>query len=266
VAERSFSQGTGHGPGRRLVVAHRGASAVEAENTIAAFEAAVEAGADVVEFDVRMTADDRAVVVHDADVARTTDGAGLVASQTLAEVKRSRVRTAVGATAEIPTLEEALACLSGRAAVDVELKNVPGEPDFEPDRERAADAVLAALHAGAFLGEVLISSFNPLSIAHVRARDPDVATGLLTSAGVDARAALSFAADAGHPWILPWVGQVAAAGEDFPAEVHERGLLLGAWITDEPSIAVSLWRSGVDAVATNDPAVVVAARREAFGA
>jgi glycerophosphoryl diester phosphodiesterase len=260
VAERSFSQGID----RPLVVAHRGASAVEAENTVAAFEAAIAAGVDVVEFDVRMTADDRAVVLHDADVARTTDGAGLVAAKTLEEVKRLRVRTAAGTT-EIPTLEEALACLSGRVGADIELKNVPGEPDFEADRERAADTVLSALDAVAFTGPVLISSFNPASIAHVRKRRSAPTTGLLTGAAVEVHAALSFAADAGHTWVLPWVGQVAAAGPGCPEQVHDRGLLLGTWITDDPAAAVSLWRWGVDAVATNDPAAVVAARREAFG-
>jgi glycerophosphoryl diester phosphodiesterase len=264
VAERSFSQDS-LVASERLVVAHRGASAIEAENTIEAFEAAVEAGADVVEFDVRMTVDDRAVVLHDAEVGRTTDGAGLVAAMRLEEVKRLRVRTVAGEATEIPTLEEALMCLSGRAAVDVELKNVPGEPDFDPARQRAADAVVAALDAVAFTGAVLISSFDPHSIAHVRARGPDASTGLLTSPDVDAHAALSFAADEGHPWILPWVGRVAGAGEGFPAQVHDRGLLLGTWITDDPATAVSLWRWGVDAVATNDPASAVAARREAFG-
>ena len=93
VSERRFSQ-----EGGRLVVAHRGDSAHEAENTIPAFESAIAAGADVVEFDVRMTADDVAVVMHDPDVSRTTDGAGLVRDLHLVEIKRLRIRTTDGAT------------------------------------------------------------------------------------------------------------------------------------------------------------------------
>src|SRR5438105_298377 len=66
-----------------IVVAHRGASATFPENTLPSFEGAVEAGADVVELDVRMTADGVAVVMHDGDVATTTDGTGHVHELTL---------------------------------------------------------------------------------------------------------------------------------------------------------------------------------------
>src|SRR5438093_10081888 len=121
VPERPFSQA-----GRPMVVAHRGASADESENTIAAFEAAIAAGADAVEFDVRMTADRVAVVMHDPDVSRTTDGSGLVRDLALADLRRLRIGLRSGGAEPIPTLDDALACLSGRIAVDVEIKNVPG--------------------------------------------------------------------------------------------------------------------------------------------
>src|ERR1044071_10471953 len=97
-----------------LVVAHRGASAEQPENTLRAFEAAVDLGADAVEFDVRMSADGHAVVVHDPAVDRTTDGHGLVRDLTLAELKALRVRSSRGGEAdqqEIPTLDETLALL-----------------------------------------------------------------------------------------------------------------------------------------------------------
>ena len=70
-----------------MVVAHRGASIEQPENTIEAFEAAIDLGADAVEFDVRMTADGHAVVMHDPDVSRTTDGTGLVSEMTLEEMR-----------------------------------------------------------------------------------------------------------------------------------------------------------------------------------
>src|SRR5712691_860105 len=197
VSERPFSQA-----GRSIVVAHRGASAVETENTIAAFEAAIVAGADAVELDVRMTADHVAIVMHDPDVSRTTDGSGLVRDLALADLRHLRIGLRGGGAEQIPTLDEALDCLSGRLGVDVEIKNVPGEPDFDPEREEAVEATLAALDRTGFEGRVLISSFNPLSIARARELLPHIDTGLLTDRDVDARAAVTFARDQGHRWVL----------------------------------------------------------------
>src|SRR2546428_12568771 len=127
VAEYSFSQG-GSLP---WVMAHRGASVAEAENTLAAFEAALAAGAEAIEFDVRLTSDGVPVVMHDARVDRTTDGHGVVRTMTIADIKRLRIATSDGGRAEVPTLVEALSLLTGRATVDIEIKNVPGEPDFD---------------------------------------------------------------------------------------------------------------------------------------
>jgi glycerophosphoryl diester phosphodiesterase len=247
-------------------VAHRGASAEEAENTIEAFERAVAVGADAVEFDVRLTADRSPVVLHDADVSRTTDGDGLVRDLTLAEVRALRITTRAGAITRVPTLEEVLGCLSGRAGVDIEIKNVPGDPDFEHGRERAVEATLDCLNDVAFAGPVLVSSFNPFSIAAVKRLAPEIETGLLTGFDTDGRAGFGFARDAGHGWILPWVERVREAGASFAEDVHAAAMRLGVWAIDDPDAAVELWRSGVDAVATNDPASIVARRRAVFGA
>jgi glycerophosphoryl diester phosphodiesterase len=261
VSERSFSQEATGGAGG-LVVAHRGASDELPENTIAAFERAIEVGADAVEFDVRLTADRIPVVLHDADVARTTDGAGALRDLSLAEVKRLTIEGGH----EVPTLDEALTTLSGRIAIDLEIKNIPGEPDFTPDEEPVVDATLRALDAAAFLGPVLISSFNPGSLRRSRHEAPQIPTGLLTEYSVDAVAALTFATAEGHPWVLPFVGQVRAAGDGFAQEVHRAGRALGTWLVDDPAEAIALLRDGLDAVATNDPAAVVTARHEASGA
>lgn len=262
MSERSFSQELGP-PGVCAVVAHRGASATEAENTLAAFHRAIEAGADAIEFDVRVTGDGQAVVMHDPDVERTTDGVGLVRQKTLEELRTLVIASRDGGRERIPTLAEALASCSGRAAVDIEIKNIPGEPDFDPQREEALELTLHGLEDAAFSGEVLISSFNPRSIARAKELDPSIATGLLSVDVVEARAAFAYAREQGHDWILPSVASVQAAGPAFPAEVHAAGMRLGTWITDDPGVAVTLIRAGLDAVATNDPEAVVAARRAA---
>lgn len=239
-------------PARPMVVAHRGASVEQPENTITAFEAAIDAGADAVEFDVRMTADGHAVVMHDPDVSRTTDGSGLVSEMTLDEIRKLGV----------PTLEEALECLSGGVAADIEIKNLPGEPDFTPDREPAVEATLDALDAVGFPGQVIISSFNPASVAHSRTLRPDVPTGLLTEYQVDAEEALVRATSQGHPWVLPFVLKVLEASDGFVDRVHSGGALLGVWIADDPDTARRLFELGADAVATNDPRAIVPIRNE----
>jgi glycerophosphoryl diester phosphodiesterase len=261
VSERPFSQDAS-----RLIVAHRGASVERPENTLAAFERAIKLGAHAVEFDVRITADGEAVVIHDAGVDRTTDGSGLVRDMTLAEIQALRITDADGGSLRVPTLRETLAALSGRAAVDVEIKNIPGEPDFDPERELAVEALLRVLDDVAFVGPVIVSSFDPLSIARSRALRPEVPTGLLTEYGVDADAALTYASAQGHPWVLPYAGKVREAGPGFPSAVHREGMLLGTWLTNDPAEAVALFASGVDAVATNDPRRIVAACAEAFDA
>jgi glycerophosphoryl diester phosphodiesterase len=183
---------------------------------------------------------------------------------TLGAVKRLRIATPTGTT-QIPTLAEALATLSGRVAVDIEIKNVPGEPDFEPDRERAVELVHDALDETAFVGDVIVSSFNPLSIAASLRMRADVATGLLTDVGVEAEAAVRFAASEGHRWVLPFIDRVREALESAPTHTHEAGLRLGTWLTDDPDVAIALFAGGVDAVATNDPALIVGAMRRMAG-
>lgn len=252
-------------PARPMVVAHRGASLGQPENTIEAFEAAIDAGSDAVEFDVRMTADGVAVVMHDPDVSRTTDGTGLVPELTLADIRRLRIALPGGGAAGVPTLEEALRCLAGRAAADIEIKNLPGEPGFTPDRERAVEATLEALDEAGFPGPVIVSSFNPRSIAHSHKLRPEVPTGLLTSYEVEASEALKRALGEGHAWVLPFVAKVLEAGEGFCAEVRDAGALLGVWIADDPSMARTLFEWGVDAVATNDPRSIVPVRNEVAG-
>jgi len=245
-----------------MIVGHRGASATEAENTLGAFEAAIRAGADGVEFDIRMTSDGHAVVMHDADVSRTTDGSGLVRSMTLQEVKRLRIRMADGGITDVPTLDETLTFLSGRTFVDIEIKNIPGQPDFDADGEPAVEAALASLERSGFSGGLLLTSFNPFSLANARALAPDVATGLLTDPEVDAFAALGYAHAEGHAWLLPHKANAIAAGESFVLEAHRYDMCVGTWLTDDPAEAAALFAIGVDAVATNDPAALVAARAD----
>ena len=245
---------------RPLIVGHRGAAAQHPENTLDSFEAAIAAGADIVELDVRLTADGVPVVLHDADVGATTDGTGFVHHLTLAEVKRLDASGGRGSRAEVPTLRESLELMSGRVGVDLEVKNLPGEPGFDSPREEAARACLSMLDEVSFAGDVLVSSFNWLSIEHVRRADPGVSTGFLTTASIDAWAALRYVRDRGHAYVLPHVGAILEEAGAFVRRAHDEGVRVGTWTVDDPAEVERLFAAGVDAVATNDPGSAVAAR------
>lgn len=240
-----------------LVVAHRGASSTHPENTLPAFEAAVALGARVVELDVRLTADGVPVVVHDADVSRTTDGTGLVHELTAAEIARLRIGTAEG-PARVPTLAQALAVLSGRAGVAIEIKNIPGEPAYEPEGRTLVRAALAEVERSGFEGPVLVISFDPRSIATARELAPQVATGFLSTDHLDPREALALARDAGHDLVLPEARALRAVGRGFVEEAHAAGVRVGTWTVDDAPTLRELFAWGVDAIASNDVATALA--------
>ena len=120
-----------------LVVAHRGASATFPENTLEAFDAAVSAGAPVVEFDVRLSSDGVPVVIHDPEVSRVAMGEGFVHERSMEDLQAMEL---VGGRGRISTLREVLDLLSGRAGIDVEIKNIPGEPAFDSPKEAVLEA------------------------------------------------------------------------------------------------------------------------------
>src|SRR3954454_10174241 len=138
-----------------LVIAHRGASAAFAENTVEAFEAAGRLGADWVELDVRRTADGLLAIHHDA---RLGDGRAVV------ELLQAAL------PASVPDLATALtAC--GSLGVNVEIKNSPSDPDFDPSAAVVGPTVEAIRAWG---GDVIVSSFDPATIEKVRGVAPDL--------------------------------------------------------------------------------------------
>jgi glycerophosphoryl diester phosphodiesterase len=246
---------------RNLVVAHRGASASEPENTAAAFQAAVTAGADVIELDVRLTSDGVPVVLHDPDVSATTDGSGPVHELTLAELKRLDASGGREGRHEVPTLAEALGVASrGGIAVDLEIKNIPGEPAFDSPEERVLRAALETLEESGFQGSVLVSSFNWITIERSKELAPELATGFLTVAAVDPHAGLSYSRQHGHDFVLPQAPALLQAGESFVEDAHADGVRVGTWTVDREADLATLFGWGVDAVASNDPALAVAVR------
>lgn len=130
-----------------LAVGHRGTVRFAPENTAAAFRKAVELGVDLIEMDVRETKDGHLVIMHDATVDRTTNGKGEVADLTLEEIKRLDAGAWFGpqfAGERVPTLDEALAAIEGRALPDIDFK--AGTPE----------KLVAALARRQLLGKVTL--------------------------------------------------------------------------------------------------------------
>jgi glycerophosphoryl diester phosphodiesterase len=100
-----------------LRIGHRGARAYAPENTLASFKKALEIGVDAVELDVRKTKDNQIVVIHDADVKRTTNGEGLVGELTLKEIQSFSSEGE-----KIPTFEETLDFLCSKVKMFIELR------------------------------------------------------------------------------------------------------------------------------------------------
>lgn len=227
------------------IVAHRGASAHHLENTLSAFEAAVEAGADFVELDVRRCRDGGLVVAHDPSFESFA-----ISELTLAEVKERRPET--------PSLDEVLELLQGRVALEVEIKNVPGEPGYEPGATTITRDVVAAMRAHDF-ADGFVASFDDACLNAVKDCDPQVATGLLLDESADLAGVLETIAGR-DAFVLPEAGALEAAGRSFIEEAHDRGVRICTWEVDDPIRIERLFELGADAVETNDPAMGVAVR------
>lgn len=218
------------------IVAHRGASAYEPENTLRAVRRALEMGADAVEVDVRLTRDGHIVVIHDATVDRTTDGRGAVAEMAL-----SRLRGLdAGKGEHIPTLREVINVVGGEADLFVEIK-VPG----------SEGKVLDVIRESGAEGTVTLVSFHHPSVLRARELEPRVRTGvILVSRPVTPT---SLALDAKADVLLPRYTHVDA---EMVAEAHRCGLAVIPWTVDDPGQMRRLMALGVDGMATNRPDVL----------
>lgn len=226
---------------RPVVMGHRGAPLAAPENTPASFAIAATSGATWVELDARRSADGIAVVHHDA---WTADGQPLVE------------RTAVDLRAHgVWSLRDVLAGLPPDLGVDVELKNLPGEPDYD---EGDALVGLVAPLLGPIDRPVMTSSFNPVTVLALRASLPAVPVGLLTTPGVRAAAATELAEELGVQVSCPHV-DTPDLGAATVASAHAAGLAVLVWTVDDPTRAVLLAELGVDALCTNDPSRLVRA-------
>ncbi|MFE5858292.1 glycerophosphodiester phosphodiesterase [Streptomyces sp. NPDC056500] len=147
-----------------LTIGHRGVMGVEPENTLRSFIRAERSGMDAIELDLHLSKDGALVVMHDADVDRTTDGSGPIAEKTLAELRGLDA----GKGERVPVFEEVLDAV--QAPLQAEIKDVA-----------AAHALAAVIRRRDLLDRITVSSFHDEAVAEIAALVPGVQTVLIAS-------------------------------------------------------------------------------------
>jgi len=243
-----------------IVVAHRGASAYLPENTMPAFERAVEMGADAIELDVHLTADRELAVIHDETVDRTTEGTGAVAGMTMGQLRAldagHRFTDEGGASPNrgkgltIPTLGEVLDWLPDGVGMVVEIK-----------ARAAADAVVDALRGTHVreAGLASVISFDEAAIDLVHELDPELPTGYLLVPTQPFEPALRWAVEHGHAGVHPWEGDLGLDPAPALAQAMAYGRLVGCYVVNDPQRMQHLAAFGLWGFVTDMPDVARAA-------
>jgi glycerophosphoryl diester phosphodiesterase len=162
-----------------VIIGHRGASAYYPENTMSAFRAAYEMGAEMIELDILLSKDGVPVVIHDESLERTTNGAGKVMEYTYKELSKLDAGSWLGDehTGErIPSLEEVLQFAKGKVAVNIEIKTEVVSNDLREGIEEKAYEIVKKYDMQEY---VLFSSFDYRAIAHLKELDVNIAVALL---------------------------------------------------------------------------------------
>ncbi|MGD8815819.1 MAG: glycerophosphodiester phosphodiesterase family protein [Acidobacteriota bacterium] len=237
---------------RRLpfLIAHRGASARAPENTLRAFEEALDAGAEVLECDVQMSRDGVAIVMHDPTVDRTTDGRGAVRRLSWHEIRAldagypARFGDAF-AGQRVPRLEELFDLARGRAEVFVEIK-----PEALADSDGRIEAgVVEAARSTGMMDAVGVLSFAPRALQRVRALAPDFPLGLVFR-WWRRRRLVEETLRASADYLVAYTPRLFDRPETV-VQAHAAGLRVGAYVADSPELVQGLLQLGVDGIATN---------------
>jgi len=252
--------------GRPLNIAHRGGMKLWPENTLYAFANAARSGVDVLELDVRPTADSQIVIIHDAAVARTSNGAGLVAQMSLAQLRELNFRgdpadscvLPPNVAPEIPTLEE----------VFVLFPDMYFNIEIKPDSPAFAKRVVDLIRRHARQERVVLASFHQNVNRYLQASATDIAR----AADRDEIRTLVILSKIG----LGWLHQPGSAAYEVPvrresAEIvtlafiraaHGAGQEVYVWTIDDSTEMNRLLRLGVDGIITNRPDILFEIKKQ----
>lgn len=253
-------------PHARLVIGHRGDRAHAPENTLESLLQAVALGVDAVEFDLRVSRDGALIVIHDETLDRTTDGIGPVALRTVAELGSldagARFTPDEGHTfpwrgrgVRVSTFDEIIESLPRELPCIIELKTAA-----------ATELLRVAVRRHDIAHRIIVAGFDPEATRPLRgagfalgASTPDVAHLLLP-----ALLRLRVGSQLFQALCIPprWHGlpvPIAALAR----ALRESGTVIHVWTVNDPAYALQLWREGVQGIISDDPGVILAARKSA---
>ena len=239
-----------------LVVAHRGAAADAPENTMPAYQLAVDMGADAIEVDDHLSADGKLALIHDETLDRTTDLSGTVATMTMAQIRRAdagyRFEAAEGSfpfrgkKLRVPTFSDLLAWLPEGIGLVVEIKALAAAA---PAIEMLRLSRVRAAHA------LSVISFDERTLDEVRRLDPDLPTGYLLVPFQSAEPALTYAVEHGHAAVHPWEVDLGLDPAPLLALARAYGRLVGCYVVNDPERMKQLAALGLWGFVTDLPGV-----------
>lgn len=227
-----------------VITYHRGYSSIAPENTMAAFEAALEHGSPRIELDVQMTSDGVAVVTHDTSLRRCTGRIANIYDLTYAQVEgldAGRWFSRKFAGCRIPTLEQVLALCQGRTELNIEIKPSAQTPELEAETVRL-------IQKYGFEQDCVVTSQSYETLCKVKELDPDITTGYILALGV------------GTYYDLPAADLFSVESTFITAgmvqQIHLRGKTISAWTINRQQDAENLLKLGVDDLITDKPEII----------
>ncbi|MBR5826172.1 MAG: glycerophosphodiester phosphodiesterase [Clostridia bacterium] len=228
------------------IFAHRGFSGKYPENTMLAFEKAVEIGVDGIELDVHLTKDNEIVIIHDEDIKRTCDGEGLVKDMTLEELRKfdasATFRGQYGFCG-IPTLREYFELVKDTPIItNIELKT--GVYEYHTIEQRVIDMV----REFGLSDKIIFSSFNHFTVKRCEEIAPEIKRGFLTGDWLYdfGKYTAERNVQCCHPWHV-------SLSEETVKEMHDAGCEINTWTVNEYEDIKKLSAWGVDSLIGNFP-------------
>lgn len=237
---------------RPIILAHRGDLAHAPENTLPAFEKAIQKGADGVELDAKLTADGHVIVFHDATVDRTTDGSGKVSSFTLEAIRKLDAGAWFDAKftgTQVPLLEEVFETVGREKLINIELTN------YSTPRDGLASKVCELIKKHNNQDQIIFSSFFASNLNIAARILPEIPRGLLAMPGLLGLWARSFGFMFGdfqalHP-------HISNASREQVQRAHRLKRRVHVWTANTPEDVTRLKEWGADGIFTDDPATAL---------